>query len=335
MPVSRTIPDIVLRRQVEASDPEVSAWVSANAGSGKTHVLALRVIRLLLAGVRPEQILCITFTKAAAANMAKRVFDTLAKWTSLDDAALDQAIRAISSLEPGASLRARARRLFALALETPGGLKVQTIHAFCTRLLHQFPFEANVAARFEVLDGAAGTKLLDEVRTRVLLEAAAEPEGLLGGALSTAISTVADRTLKDVIGEAIRKRELIEAWIAQDGGVTDAIAGLCKMLSVERTDTLERVDAETVDGPNLPSSEWLAVAQALEDGSKRRLRLRRGQAPPAPVHQGDRDQPPGSRRPASYRAGSRARSVRASQGGGLPRPHRGADRHLYPGHPPL
>src|SRR5947209_17580135 len=96
MTTPRTIPDIVLRRQVEASDPEVSAWVSANAGSGKTHVLALRVIRLLLAGVRPEQILCITFTKAAAANMAKRVFDTLAQWTSLDDATLDQAFRAIS-----------------------------------------------------------------------------------------------------------------------------------------------------------------------------------------------------------------------------------------------
>src|SRR6266404_3304690 len=105
----RAIPEDLRRTQVEASDPEVSAWVSANAGSGKTHVLALRVIRLLLAGVRPEQILCITFTKAAAANMAKRVFDTLAQWTSLDDAVLDQAIRAISGLEPGTSLRARAR----------------------------------------------------------------------------------------------------------------------------------------------------------------------------------------------------------------------------------
>jgi ATP-dependent helicase/nuclease subunit A len=266
--MSRVIPDIVLRRQIEASDPAVSAWVSANAGSGKTHVLALRVIRLLLAGVRPEQILCITFTKAAAANMAKRVFDTLAEWTSLDDAALDQAIRSISSIEPGASLRARARRLFALALETPGGLKVQTIHAFCTRLLHQFPFEANVAARFEVLDGAAEAKLLDEVRLSVLLEAAAEPEGVLGRALWIAISTVADRTLKDVIGEAIRNRELIDAWIAQDGSITDAIAGLCGVLGVERTDTLERIDAQTIEGPNLPASEWNAVAQALERGSK-------------------------------------------------------------------
>ena len=266
--MSRVIPDIVLRRQIEASDPAVSAWVSANAGSGKTHVLALRVIRLLLAGVRPEQILCITFTKAAAANMAKRVFDTLAEWTSLDDAALDQAIRDISGLTPGASLRARARRLFALALETPGGLKVQTIHAFCTRLLHQFPFEANVAARFEVLDGAAQAKLLDEVRLGVLLEAAAEPDGVPGRALSTAIATVADRTLKDVIGEAMRKRELIDAWIAQDGSINDAIAGLCGALGVERGDTLEAIDAETIDGPNLPSSEWIAVAQALEGGSK-------------------------------------------------------------------
>src|SRR5215470_1178537 len=266
--VSRTIPDIVLRRQVEASDPEVSAWVSANAGSGKTHVLALRVIRLLLAGVRPEQILCITFTKAAAANMAKRVFDTLAHWTSLDDAALDQAIRAISSLEPGASLRARARRLFALALDTPGGLKVQTIHAFCTRLLHQFPFEASVAARFEVLDGAAEAKLLDEVRLGVLLEAADEPDGVPGRALSLAIATVADRTLKDVIGEAMRKRELIDAWIAQDGGITGSIAGLGSVLGVERSDTLEAIDAETIGGPNLPCSEWIAVAQALEGGSK-------------------------------------------------------------------
>jgi ATP-dependent helicase/nuclease subunit A len=266
--MSRIIPDIVLRRQIEASDPAVSAWVSANAGSGKTHVLALRVIRLLLAGVKPEQILCITFTKAAAANMAKRVFDTLADWTQLDDAALDEAIRMISDVAPGASLRARARRLFALALETPGGLKVQTIHAFCTRLLHQFPFEANVAARFEVLDGAAEAKLLDQVRLGVLLEAAAEPEGPFGRALSIAISTVADQTLKEVIGEAIRKRELIEAWVAQDGSVADAIAGLCGVLGVERSDTLEKVDAETVGGPHLPFTEWEAVACTLDDGSK-------------------------------------------------------------------
>src|SRR5262245_55322265 len=147
------IPADVLRLQGEVSEPGVSAWVAANAGSGKTHVLAQRVINLLLAGVAPEKILCLTFTKAAAANMAKRVFDRLGRWTTLDDAALDAAI----GIRPGppARRRALARRLFARALETPGGLKVQTIHAFCTQLLHQFPFEANVAARFTVLDETA------------------------------------------------------------------------------------------------------------------------------------------------------------------------------------
>src|ERR1700761_634185 len=86
------IPPLLRQRQTDVSDPGVSAWVAANAGSGKTHVLAQRVINLLLKSVEPEKILCITFTKAAAANMAKRVFDTLGKWTKLDDAALDKAI---------------------------------------------------------------------------------------------------------------------------------------------------------------------------------------------------------------------------------------------------
>ena len=149
----RDIPLAVSARQHEASDPSVSAWASANAGSGKTHVLTQRVIKLLLGGEDPAKILCITFTKAAAATMATRVFDTLARWTALDDAALDQAIRDIGS-SPDAPTRRRARQLFALALETPGGLKVQTIHAFCTRLLHLFPFEAGVGTGFDVLDDA-------------------------------------------------------------------------------------------------------------------------------------------------------------------------------------
>src|SRR5262245_44354233 len=125
---ARVIPPELIDAQSRASDPDVSAWVSANAGAGKTHVLAQRVIRLLLDGVDPAKILCLTFTKAAAANMANRVFTTLADWASLGDAALDQKIAATGAKRGGASQRARARRLFASALDTPGGLKVQTIH---------------------------------------------------------------------------------------------------------------------------------------------------------------------------------------------------------------
>src|SRR5262245_9342606 len=223
MSAARTIPGDVLQRQISASDPAASAWVAANAGSGKTHVLAQRVIRLLLGGAPPEKILCITFTKAAAANMAKRVFDTLAQWTTFDDAALDRAIVATSGIVPDAERRARARRLFAQALETPGGLKVQTSHAFCTRLLQQCPFEANVAARCEVLDAVAESRLLEEVTVGVLLAAARDPEGIAGRAIATALASVSDQTFKQVIGEAIRKRDLVRSWVEQTGSIDNAI----------------------------------------------------------------------------------------------------------------
>src|SRR5258707_11140012 len=99
------LPAELVRNQMAASDPGVSAWVAANAGSGKTHVLAQRVIRLLLDGVEPGRILCITFTKAAAANMANRVFDELRRWTALDDEKLDAAIRLMSNLDPDPARR--------------------------------------------------------------------------------------------------------------------------------------------------------------------------------------------------------------------------------------
>jgi ATP-dependent helicase/nuclease subunit A len=266
------IPFDVRRVQAAVSDPAVSAWVAANAGSGKTHVLAQRVINLLLAGLEPEKILCITFTKAAAANMAKRVFDTLAHWTTLDDAALDAAIgdrsaSASATALPGTK-RALARRLFARALETPGGLKVQTIHAFCAQLLHQFPFEANVAARFNVLDETAQVQLLEQLTLAVLLEGAAAPEGALGRALGTAMTAGADQTFRDLVREAIGRRDAIGAWLARTGGVDEAIAALSGALGIAPQDTIDSVEAEFFAGSLIAPSEWDAIAAALGQGSK-------------------------------------------------------------------
>src|SRR5690242_19497844 len=116
--------------QRDASNPRSSAWVIANAGSGKTHVLTQRVIRLLLAGTDPAAILCLTFTKVAAAEMSRRVFETLGAWTMLDDGELAKAVSEVEGRAPSADEMRQARRLFARALETPGGLKIQTIHAF-------------------------------------------------------------------------------------------------------------------------------------------------------------------------------------------------------------
>src|SRR5690348_14217192 len=208
----RPIPPAVRDTQARASNPASSSFVSANAGSGKTHVLVQRVIRLLLNDVSPEKILCITFTKAAAANMAERVFATLGRWVTLDDIALDRAIREAGVANSGARLRHKARELFARALETPGGLKVQTIHALCTRLLQQFPCEANVPARFAVLDERDQTDIMERANLKVFLDAANAPDSALGRALLTAMANAADVTFKDVVREACLARDHFMAW---------------------------------------------------------------------------------------------------------------------------
>jgi ATP-dependent helicase/nuclease subunit A len=268
MTFTRNIPDAARARQNAAADPERSVFVSANAGSGKTHVLVQRVINLLLRGEDPTKILCITFTKAAAANMATRVFDTLAEWTALDDAALDERIRLVTGKTPDATQRAVARRLFANALETPGGLKVQTIHAFCTHVLHQFPFEADVAARFEVLDETATAQLLNELTLEVLLKGATQPESDLGKALETAIAAAADVTFKDVIAETIRKRDLITEWIKRAGSVSQAIGELTRSFGLASGDSLQAVENEYFSQSLIPQSDWPALIDVFSSGSK-------------------------------------------------------------------
>jgi ATP-dependent helicase/nuclease subunit A len=265
---SDNIPATVRQRQSEASDPKVSAWVAANAGSGKTYVLAQRVINLLLDGVEPEKILCITFTKAAAANMAKQVFDRLGAWVALDDAKLDKAIRQAPDAPADPARRTLARRLFARALETPGGLKVQTIHAFCTQLLHQFPFEANVAARFTVLDETTQAHLLEQMTLAVLLDGAADAASSLGRALASAMMAAADQTFRDVVRGAIVRRDAIRQWVGDSGDVAAAIAQLSKALGVDPADDLAAIEAEFISGSPFPPAQWPAIADALAMGSR-------------------------------------------------------------------
>ncbi len=264
----RIIPEQARERQILASDPTASVFVSANAGSGKTHVLVQRVIRLLLDGVPPERILCITFTKAAAANMAERVFTTLGRWVTLDDDQLADAIRQTGIKSVGPSRLAQARKLFACALETPGGLKVQTIHALCTRLLQQFPFEANVPARFTVLDDRDQAELMQRASLAVLLQAAAAPDSAAGQALALAMTDAADMTFQKVVQEACMSRDRFLGWIAQAGGVDGAMAQLSRTLGVAIEDSCGAVDREIVDGPYLPRSRWLDVAAMFERGTK-------------------------------------------------------------------
>jgi ATP-dependent helicase/nuclease subunit A len=162
--------------QIAAADPAVSAWVGANAGSGKTRVLTQRVARLLLENVKPERILCLTYTKAAAAEMQTRLFEMLGGWAMARDDWLGAELAAIAGKEApvaDAEALARARRLFARALETPGGLKIQTIHAFCDALLRRFPLEAGVSPRFEVLDERQSALMIAAIRADMARDAEA------------------------------------------------------------------------------------------------------------------------------------------------------------------
>jgi len=165
--------------QVQASDPGASTFVAANAGSGKTSTLVKRVARLLLAGARPEAILCVTYTKAGAAEMQRRLFETLGDWAVMEDGALTNALGAIDEHDRSLS---DARALFARALETPGGLKIQTLHAFCEKLLRRFPLEAGVSPGFTVLEDQAAAEASARAREDVARLAMAKPDGAVGRA---------------------------------------------------------------------------------------------------------------------------------------------------------
>ena len=141
--------ELATRQQRLGADPQHSAWVTASAGSGKTKVLGDRVLRLLLDGTRPERILCLTFTKAAAAEMANRIAETLARWASMPQAELRQELTRLLGRQPGTDGLADARRLFSRVLDAPGGMKIETIHAFCQSLLRRFPLEAEIAPHFQ------------------------------------------------------------------------------------------------------------------------------------------------------------------------------------------
>jgi ATP-dependent helicase/nuclease subunit A len=183
-----------------ASDPEISAWVAANAGAGKTYTLANRVARLLLGGARPEKILCLTFTKAAAAEMQNRLFEQLGGWAMLPDENLREQIVRIGG-DAHEDL-AKARRLFAQALETPGGLKVLTLHAFCQIVLSRFPLEARVPPAFQVLDDQTARELIGEARQHVL-ERAGSGDDELAEAVALLVTETSEARLSGILDAAL------------------------------------------------------------------------------------------------------------------------------------
>jgi len=247
-----------------ASDPRRSVWVTANAGTGKTRVLTNRVLRLLLDGSDPESILCITFTKAAAAEMAARVERQLAEWAVAPDTfQLAADLEQLIGEAPADAVLDRARRLYAQVLDLPSGLGIMTIHSFCQSLLRRFPLEAGIAPHFELIDERTARELQIEARQQVL----ASKEPALVGAIEALAVLLGDESLTEAMAQLLdRRQHLVQLALAKGGvfGVIEAVHGL---LEVEREDTeqtlIERAcRAEEVDSRNL-----VPAANALLTGT--------------------------------------------------------------------
>jgi ATP-dependent helicase/nuclease subunit A len=250
--------------QAQAADPRGSAFVSANAGSGKTHVLINRVTRLLMAGVKPQNILCVTYTKAAAAEMLNRLFGRLGEYSIMDDADLGTALRELDPAIPisKADLR-RARALFALALETPGGLKIRTIHAFCESLLRRFPAEAGISPGFSVLDDRLGAELRTQSIAHIGEAALQEPDGAVARAITHVVGMGAD-VLDQLYGFAAREGRRLAQLMQREGGLEAALALSAKALSVP-VDSSPQSEAE-VSWAKLDRDIFKRMAQDLTSG---------------------------------------------------------------------
>ncbi len=263
------VPRETAELQALAADPANSVWVSANAGSGKTHVLSQRVIRLLLGGTDPAKILCLTYTRAAAANMANRVFRDLAAWAVMDDTALSAQIAAIEGRVPDTPTLGRARRLFADALETPGGLKVQTIHAFCEAVLHQFPLEANIAGHFELLDGQMEAALFAEARREMIAGASADDNPGLAGAFAVVLERGGESGLDDLLGEIVRRRDELRNLIREIGDGSDRFAPLFEEFGFEDHETAATIAQAAWPLPGFSPAEFAAFVRAAEAADAR------------------------------------------------------------------
>ncbi|WP_274626709.1 double-strand break repair helicase AddA [Arvimicrobium flavum] len=263
------IPDETRADQARAADPSSSAWVSANAGSGKTHVLTQRVVRLLLRGADPSKILCLTYTRAAAANMSNRVFKTLAAWTTMPDRALAEQIRQLEDEKPDAAKIAAARRLFARALETPGGLKIQTIHAFCESVLHQFPLEANIAAHFELLDPKMEAALVESVRREMLTGAGAANNPELERAFATVLKHGGEHGLEKLLREIVAKRDGLRAFIDAVKIDETPYLRLFEALGFRPRDSSESIAASIWPLPGFAADFFRDFAQVAEAADAR------------------------------------------------------------------
>ena len=255
-------------RQREASDPGASVWVTASAGSGKTKVLTDRVLRLLLAGARPERILCLTFTRAAAAEMSNRIAARLSHWAVTGGAGLGDDLARLLDRPARPGEIERARSLFAVVLDAPGQLNVQTIHAFCSSVLRRFPLEAGLPPQFEVLDERTAGELMRLARDRVIRTA----DRAMDETLTSLGQHLNEATLRQLLGDLLDRRGRVAAALGHHGDVEVLEQAIHEVLGVRHGLTGDDVLRDAARAGPAGLDALRRVAEALGNGSEAQAR---------------------------------------------------------------
>ncbi len=254
--------------QRRAASPKSSVWVAASAGTGKTKVLTDRVLSLLLEGTAPPRILCLTFTKAAAAEMSNRLALRLARWATLEETALARELLSLTGNTPDDALIETARQLFARVLDAPGGMKILTIHSFCQSLLGRFPLEAGVAPHFQVLDDRSAEELLLQAREVILTKAGQTPQDPLGRALTEIATHAQEQGFGDLIAELIMARGRLKQSLQRHGGLEGLSAAIYACLGVEESETADDLLAHALQDEALDLIGLRLACDAFSAGSK-------------------------------------------------------------------
>lgn len=228
--------------QRRAANPARSVWVSASAGTGKTKVLTDRVLSLLLQGTPPHKILCLTFTRAAAAEMANRINKALGAWAIADDASLEESIRELTDQPATEEQIRRARQLFRHVLETPGGMKIQTLHSFCESLLGRFPLEAGLAPHFSAMDEREARDAQREATANILsADSSTDDEKELAAAVDALAGWQNEDQFNELMTQLASDRGRLKRLIGEYQGVKNVIAAVHDRMGVRTDETTESI----------------------------------------------------------------------------------------------
>ncbi len=258
--------------QRSASNPKISAWVTASAGTGKTKVLTDRVLRLMLEGAKAEEILCLTFTRAGAAVMTNRIREELSVWATCPDEKLEKKLLKLAGRRPDAGQMRRARGLFAEFLDAPGGMRIQTIHAFAQSLIRRFPIESGIPPYFDVMDDQTAAELLREAQSDILRQVEQHPDTPLARAVRMIAPEVAEDEFVSLMTTLTYRRGQLLSVFKEQGGLEPTITAVYNYMNAPRgldSRTLnEKLNSdEGLNGVAPDLSALHAAADLLANGS--------------------------------------------------------------------